>query len=96
MKEKENKAVRLQLRVTAIEAAEIGRRAEAARLTVSAFCRAAALGQPTPARLTAEQLRVVAGVASNLNQLTRSAHSGQLDRAGIGQVVGVLMEALTR
>jgi|GEM_PF-2826489 len=82
------KTRRLDLRVTETERRQIAQNAEQAGLKLSAYLRQSALGSlvsdgeiplPTSAILTKPERAQLASMANNLNQLTRHAHTGQLD-----------------
>jgi len=79
---------RLDLRVTETERRQIAQNAERAGLKLSAYLRRSALGSPVSdaeisaplsAILTKPERAQLASMANNLNQLTRHAHTGQLD-----------------
>lgn len=70
--------------VTPSERARIAARAERAGVTLSAFIRSLALGKPPrqkPSEQTAELVRQLNYVATNLNQLLGHAQKGHIDGA---------------
>jgi hypothetical protein len=97
------KTSRIDLRVNQLERQQIAQKAEAAGLKVSEYLRRSALGvtagstsvaSPTSAILTKPERAQLASIANNLNQLTRHAHIGQLDVAGINALVSHLKHLL--
>lgn len=72
------KAVGIRVRVTATERFLIEKKARKANMRISDWFRAAALKARVISRLTAEERQyhhVLAGLANNLNQLTKLAHA---------------------
>ncbi|PMD91936.1 mobilization protein [Siphonobacter sp. BAB-5405] len=90
----ENKDITLRFRVTADERAVIEKKAQTAGLVLSEYVRRMALGQDVRERISPELRQVVIGVANNLNQLTRHAHTGQLDASSIEAILEQLKRAL--
>ena len=98
------KTHRLDLRVTEDERKQIAQKAEAAGLKVSEYLRRSALGSgpaatlatgsERPAILTKPERAQLASMANNLNQLTRYAHTGQFDLAGIQGLITQLNQLL--
>ena len=87
--EKRQRTAQHRIRLTPAEKAQLDERAEAAGLDVAAYVRDRTLGTPGPRivrRMTADlaelaRLRGALGyVGNNLNQLTRLANMGELDR----------------
>ncbi|WP_461117836.1 plasmid mobilization protein [Spirosoma jeollabukense] len=99
-----SKTHRLDLRVTEEERKKIAQKAEAAGLKVSEYLRRSALGSKPaatlaagsegPAILTKPERAQLASIANNLNQLTRYAHTGQFDLAGIQALITQLNQLL--
>jgi len=86
------KTRRLDIRVTETERRQIAQNAERAGLKLSAYLRQSALGSPvsdagfsapTSTILTKPERAQLASMANNLNQLTRHAHTGQLDESSL-------------
>ncbi|GAB3791166.1 hypothetical protein GCM10028818_61980 [Spirosoma horti] len=99
-----SKTHRLDLRVTEDERKQIAQKAEAAGLKVSEYLRRSALGSGPaatlttgsegPSILTKPERAQLASMANNLNQLTRYAHTGQIDPAGIQVLIIQLNQLL--
>ncbi len=98
-----SKTSRIDLRVNEQERQQIAQKAEAAGLKVSEYLRRSALGvtagstpvaSPTSAILTKPERAQLASIANNLNQLTRHAHTGQLDVASINALLSHLKHVL--
>lgn len=98
-----NKTSRLDLRVTQEERQLIAQKAELAGLKMSEYLRRSALGIQAPgltepssssAILSKPERAQLASLANNLNQLTRYAHAGQLDLAGIDTLLHQLKHLL--
>ncbi len=103
METEATKTSRIDLRVNQLERQQIAQKAEAAGLKLSEYLRRSALGvtagetpvaSPTSAILTKPERAQLASIANNLNQLTRHAHTGQLDVAGINALVSHLKHLL--
>lgn len=100
-----NKTHRLDLRVTEDERKQIAQKAEACGLKLSEYLRRSALGLGSvsastpgaggPTLLTKPERAQLASMANNLNQLTRYAHTGQFDVAGIHGLISQLNQLLT-
>lgn len=98
------KTHRLDLRVTEDERKQIAQKAEAAGLKVSEYLRRSALGpgrvdtlatgSDRSAILTKPERAQLASMATNLNQLTRYAHTGQFDPVGIQGIITQLTQLL--
>ena len=78
--DEERRTRTIGVRVTEAEAAELAERAHAARLSMGAYMRHRALGQPVriapERRLGAADLRELNRIGVNLNQMARVLNSG--------------------
>lgn len=86
---------RIELRLSIDEKKSIEQKAHQAGISMSDYLRQVALGIEVTQPLTKEQHRILAGVANNLNQLTRFAHGGRLNLTQINQILTALHQALT-
>ena len=100
--DEERRTRTIGVRVTAAEAAELAERAQATRLTMAAYMRCRALGQPVrprvERRLGAAEFRELARIGVNLNQVARALNAGAATPAGtreaverVGELVAVLL-----
>jgi hypothetical protein len=103
METEATKTSRIDLRVNEQERQQIAQKAESAGLKLSEYLRRSALGvtagsipvaSPTSAILTKPERAQLASIANNLNQLTRHAHTGQLDVASINELLSHLKHVL--
>ena len=90
----DNKILTMRFRASAAEKKHIEEKAKVAGLTVSEYLRRVAIGQTVQERLPAELRQIIAGVANNLNQLTRYAHLRQFDGKVIDEILALLKTAL--
>ncbi|PRY19963.1 mobilization protein MobC [Spirosoma oryzae] len=105
MENNSSKTHRLDLRVTEAECQQIAQRAAAAGLKMSEYLRRSALcsaglsvgtpGGTSLSMLTKPERAQLASLANNLNQLTRYAHTGQLDVVGIHGLISQLNQLLS-
>ncbi len=90
--EAERRSRTIGVRVTTAEAAEIAKRAGAARLTKGGYMRRRALGQPVREaavhRLGTRERVELHRIGGNLNQIARALNSGASAPAGTLEAVG--------
>jgi len=93
----------VSVRLTDAEHERLNREAERHRLSQGEVLRSVWLKQDTAAKLVAppspeqaRQLAQLAGMAANLNQLTKLAHLGQDQRTGATTVLGQMHQLLKR
>ena len=93
----------VSVRLTDAEHERLNREAERHRLSQGEVLRSVWLKQDTAAKLPApptpdeaRQLAQLAGMAANLNQLTKLAHLGQDQRTGAATVLGQMHQLLKR
>ena len=93
----------VSVRLTDAEHERLNREAERHRLSQGEVLRSVWLKQDTAAKLPApptpeeaRQLAQLAGMAANLNQLTKLAHLGQDQRTGATTVLGQMHQLLKR
>ena len=91
---------RLLLRVSPDEKALIARNADELGLSLSAFLRAAGMGQRVSARRPAandEAIRQLAMIGNNINQIARRANSGNtVDGSALNEALTALLDAVRR
>ena len=98
---KENRAITLRFRATLVEKKQIETRAQAGKLTVSDYLRTVALGAsvvvsdpPRAEPLTAEQRRVLIGIATNLNQAMHVSNAKQYATEELITIISTIKAAL--
>lgn len=92
---KENKTDQVRFRVTKSEKEKLEKYAAAAGLTLSQYARALVVNElPPKERLSAEVIRGIIGVATNLNQIARNSNTGHYEKESIQEIVKALRNAL--
>ena len=91
----ESRTAQLHVLVTPAERSAVHRAAADAGLSVSAFVRRRALGQPVAARADAQARAALRRVGVNLNQLARAANAAEPTGAppGVGLALAAKVEA---
>lgn len=92
---KENKTDQVRFRVTKAEKEKLEKYAAAAGLTLSQYARTLVVNElPPKERLSADIIRNIIGVATNLNQIAKNSNTGHYEKESIQEIVKALRNAL--